>query len=147
MGGMEQTQQMIDFAGKRGITTDIEVISMDYVNTALECLAKAEADIGSGSTAGPSCVVPVGWVGGHDHEAGTSVPRDLRIESQVDFVVLGRVPRDLAHEDIISGREKEVFELFWPYPSEWRLPGTLADYESPGITMEFLDVINEREKA
>ncbi|KAF6136508.1 hypothetical protein GIB67_035067 [Kingdonia uniflora] len=99
-----------------------------------------------GSTARPSCTVPVGWVGGHDHEAGTSVPRDLRVESQADFVVLGRVPGDLAHEDIISGFEKGVSKSFGPYPSKWRLPGTVADYESPGITIEFLDVVNEREK-
>ncbi|KAF6169395.1 hypothetical protein GIB67_002882 [Kingdonia uniflora] len=65
-----------------------------------------------GSTASPSDVVLVGLVDGYDHEAGTSVPRNLRVESQVDFLVLGRVPGDLAHEDIISGREEGVSELF-----------------------------------
>ncbi|KAF6165283.1 hypothetical protein GIB67_042699 [Kingdonia uniflora] len=100
-----------------------------------------------GSTAGPLCAVPMGWVGTHDHEAGTLVPRDLRVESQANFTALGRVPGDLAHEYIISGHEKGASESFWPYPSEWRLPGTLADYESPGVTMEFLDVANGREKA
>ncbi|PIA51947.1 hypothetical protein AQUCO_01000072v1 [Aquilegia coerulea] len=42
IGGMKETQEMIDFAGKHNITADIEVISMDYVNTAMERLAKAD---------------------------------------------------------------------------------------------------------
>lgn len=41
-GGMKETQEMIDFAAKHNITADIEVISMDYVNTAMERLAKAD---------------------------------------------------------------------------------------------------------
>jgi len=40
IGGMKETQEMIDFAAKHGITADIEVVSMDYVNTAMERLAK-----------------------------------------------------------------------------------------------------------
>ncbi|XP_028754601.1 probable mannitol dehydrogenase [Neltuma alba] len=39
-GGMEETQEMIDLAAKHNITADIEVIPMDYVNTALERVAK-----------------------------------------------------------------------------------------------------------
>ena len=42
IGGMKETQEMIDFAAKHGIKTDIEVIPMDYVNTAMERLAKAD---------------------------------------------------------------------------------------------------------
>ncbi|XP_077219832.1 8-hydroxygeraniol dehydrogenase-like [Tasmannia lanceolata] len=42
IGGIKETQEMIDFAGQHGITADIEVISMDYVNTALERLHKAD---------------------------------------------------------------------------------------------------------
>ncbi|KAJ0039716.1 hypothetical protein Pint_27737 [Pistacia integerrima] len=42
IGGMKETQEMIDFAAKHNITADIEVISMDYVNTAMERLAKAD---------------------------------------------------------------------------------------------------------
>ncbi|CAA6657822.1 unnamed protein product [Spirodela intermedia] len=38
--GMEDTQEMLDFAGKHGITADVEVIRMDYVNTAMERLAR-----------------------------------------------------------------------------------------------------------
>lgn len=39
---MKETQEMIDFAAKHNITADIEVIPMDYVNTALERLVKAD---------------------------------------------------------------------------------------------------------
>lgn len=42
IGGMEETQEMIDFAAKHKITADIEVIPIDYVNTAMERLAKAD---------------------------------------------------------------------------------------------------------
>ncbi|XP_031285149.1 8-hydroxygeraniol dehydrogenase-like [Pistacia vera] len=42
IGGMKETQEMIDFAAKHNITADIEVISMDYVNTAMERLVKAD---------------------------------------------------------------------------------------------------------
>ncbi|KAK9949333.1 hypothetical protein M0R45_004862 [Rubus argutus] len=41
-GGMKETQEMIDFAGKHNITADIEVIPIDYLNTAMERLAKAD---------------------------------------------------------------------------------------------------------
>ncbi|KAL6552717.1 hypothetical protein OROHE_008081 [Orobanche hederae] len=40
--GMKEMQEMIDFAAKHNITADIEVIAADYVNTALERLAKAD---------------------------------------------------------------------------------------------------------
>ncbi|KAI3462150.1 hypothetical protein Pfo_018813 [Paulownia fortunei] len=42
IGGMKETQEMIDFAAKHSITADIEVISVDYLNTAMERLAKAD---------------------------------------------------------------------------------------------------------
>ncbi|KAM5546338.1 putative mannitol dehydrogenase [Rosa sericea] len=41
-GGMKETQEMIDFAAKHNITADIEVIPIDYLNTAMERLAKAD---------------------------------------------------------------------------------------------------------
>ncbi|XP_042487251.1 probable mannitol dehydrogenase [Macadamia integrifolia] len=41
-GGMKETQEMIDFAGKHNITADIEVIPMDYVNIAMERLLKSD---------------------------------------------------------------------------------------------------------
>jgi cinnamyl-alcohol dehydrogenase len=37
---MKESQDMINFAAKHIITADVEVISMDYVNTAFERLAK-----------------------------------------------------------------------------------------------------------
>ncbi|KAG9440141.1 hypothetical protein H6P81_020306 [Aristolochia fimbriata] len=42
IGGMKETQEMLDFAAKHGIKADIEVIPIDYVNTAMERLAKAD---------------------------------------------------------------------------------------------------------
>ncbi|KAK9949345.1 hypothetical protein M0R45_004873 [Rubus argutus] len=39
-GGMKETQEMIDFAAKHDITADVEVIPMEYVNTALERVGK-----------------------------------------------------------------------------------------------------------
>ncbi|GMP32559.1 hypothetical protein CsSME_00006260 [Camellia sinensis var. sinensis] len=42
IGGIKETQEMIDFAAKHNITADIEVIPMDYVNTAMERLVKAD---------------------------------------------------------------------------------------------------------
>ncbi|KAJ9670315.1 hypothetical protein PVL29_026698 [Vitis rotundifolia] len=42
IGGMKETQEMLDFAAKHNVTADIEVVPMDYVNTALERLAKAD---------------------------------------------------------------------------------------------------------
>ncbi|XP_078430599.1 8-hydroxygeraniol dehydrogenase-like [Wolffia australiana] len=40
IGGMKDTQEMLDFAGKHGITADVEVIPIDYLNTAMERLAR-----------------------------------------------------------------------------------------------------------
>ena len=42
IGGIKETQEMIDFAAKHNITDDIELIRMDYVNTAMERLVKAD---------------------------------------------------------------------------------------------------------
>ncbi|XP_031388821.1 probable mannitol dehydrogenase [Punica granatum] len=42
IGGLKETREMINFASEHSITSDIEVISMDYVNTAMERLAKAD---------------------------------------------------------------------------------------------------------
>ncbi|KAL2250016.1 UNVERIFIED_CONTAM: 8-hydroxygeraniol dehydrogenase [Sesamum indicum] len=42
IGGLKETQEMIDFAAKHNILPDVEIISMDYVNTAIERLAKAD---------------------------------------------------------------------------------------------------------
>jgi D-arabinose 1-dehydrogenase-like Zn-dependent alcohol dehydrogenase len=42
MGGMKETQEMIDFAAKHNVQPDIEVIPMDYVNTAMERVLKSD---------------------------------------------------------------------------------------------------------
>ncbi|GAB4847203.1 Probable mannitol dehydrogenase [Ancistrocladus abbreviatus] len=42
IGGMKETQEMIDYAAKHGVKPEIEVIPMDYVNTAMERLAKSD---------------------------------------------------------------------------------------------------------
>lgn len=39
---MKETQEMLDFCGKHNITADIELISIDYINTAMERLAKSD---------------------------------------------------------------------------------------------------------
>ncbi|KAI4325983.1 hypothetical protein MLD38_031342 [Melastoma candidum] len=42
IGGPKEMQEMIDFAAKHDITADIEVIPIDYVNTAMERLQKSD---------------------------------------------------------------------------------------------------------
>ncbi|KAL3527492.1 hypothetical protein ACH5RR_012148 [Cinchona calisaya] len=60
VGGVKETQEMIDSAAKHNITADIEVISMDYINKALERLEKGDVryrfviDIGHTLVATPS---------------------------------------------------------------------------------------------
>ncbi|KAK7399421.1 hypothetical protein VNO78_10603 [Psophocarpus tetragonolobus] len=41
-GGLEETQEMLDFCGKHNIAADIELIKMDQINTAIERLSKAD---------------------------------------------------------------------------------------------------------
>ncbi|KAJ1375667.1 Polyketide synthase, enoylreductase domain [Sesbania bispinosa] len=58
IGGMKETQEMIDFAAEHNVKPDIEVIPIDYVNTALERLLKADVKyrfvIDIGNTLKPS---------------------------------------------------------------------------------------------
>ncbi|PON40955.1 Alcohol dehydrogenase superfamily, zinc-type [Parasponia andersonii] len=42
IGGIKETQEMMDFAAKHKITSEIEVIPIDYVNTAMERLLKGD---------------------------------------------------------------------------------------------------------
>ncbi|XP_009615339.1 8-hydroxygeraniol dehydrogenase-like [Nicotiana tomentosiformis] len=42
IGGMKETQEMLDFAAKHNVIPDVEVVAMDYVNTALERLLKSD---------------------------------------------------------------------------------------------------------
>ncbi|XP_058775919.1 probable mannitol dehydrogenase isoform X1 [Vicia villosa] len=58
IGGIKETQEMIDFAAKHDVKPDIEVVPIDYVNTAMERLAKADVKyrfvIDVGNTLKPS---------------------------------------------------------------------------------------------
>ncbi|XP_065629281.1 probable mannitol dehydrogenase [Quercus suber] len=40
--GMKETQEMVDFAANHNIIANVEVIPMDYVNTAMERLANGD---------------------------------------------------------------------------------------------------------
>ncbi|KAL9252764.1 putative mannitol dehydrogenase [Drosera capensis] len=42
IGGIKETQEMFDFAAKNGVVADIEVIPIDYVNTAMERILKSD---------------------------------------------------------------------------------------------------------
>ncbi|XP_071735394.1 mannitol dehydrogenase-like [Rutidosis leptorrhynchoides] len=42
IGGIKETQEMLDFAAEHGITADIETIPIDYVNKAMERLLKSD---------------------------------------------------------------------------------------------------------
>ncbi|PON60759.1 Alcohol dehydrogenase superfamily, zinc-type [Parasponia andersonii] len=42
IGGIKETQEMLDFCAKHNITADIELIRMDEINTAFERLAKSD---------------------------------------------------------------------------------------------------------
>ncbi|CAL8163105.1 unnamed protein product [Prunus armeniaca] len=42
IGGVKETQEVLDFCAKHNITSDIELIQMDYVNTAMERIAKSD---------------------------------------------------------------------------------------------------------
>ncbi len=42
IGGLPETQEMLDFCGKHNITSDIEIIRMDQINTAYERMLKGD---------------------------------------------------------------------------------------------------------
>ena len=42
IGSIKETQEMLDFAAKHNVKPDIEVVPVDYVNTAIERLLKAD---------------------------------------------------------------------------------------------------------
>ncbi|KVH99273.1 Alcohol dehydrogenase GroES-like protein [Cynara cardunculus var. scolymus] len=42
IGGLKETQEMLDFSAKHGITADVEVVPIDYVNTAMDRLLKSD---------------------------------------------------------------------------------------------------------
>ncbi|MGB9155955.1 MAG: NAD(P)-dependent alcohol dehydrogenase, partial [Chthoniobacterales bacterium] len=42
IGGIAETQEMLDFCADRGITCDIELISIDKINEAYERMLKSD---------------------------------------------------------------------------------------------------------
>ena len=42
IGGIRETQEMLDFCAEHGIGSDIEMIPMDYINTAYERMLKSD---------------------------------------------------------------------------------------------------------
>jgi uncharacterized zinc-type alcohol dehydrogenase-like protein len=42
IGGIPETQEMLDFCAERGITCDIELISIDKINEAYERMLKSD---------------------------------------------------------------------------------------------------------
>ena len=42
IGGIRETQEMLDFCARHGILSDIELIPMDYINTAYERMLKSD---------------------------------------------------------------------------------------------------------
>jgi uncharacterized zinc-type alcohol dehydrogenase-like protein len=42
IGGIAETQEMLDFCARNGIVSDIEVIPMDYINTAYERMLRSD---------------------------------------------------------------------------------------------------------
>lgn len=40
IGSMKETEEMLDFCNEKGITSTIEVVKMDYINTAFKRLEK-----------------------------------------------------------------------------------------------------------
>ena len=42
IGGIAETQEMLDFCGKHGITSDVEVIKIQYINEAYERMLKSD---------------------------------------------------------------------------------------------------------
>ena len=42
IGGIRETQEMLDFCADRGITCDIEKINIDYVNEAYERVVRSD---------------------------------------------------------------------------------------------------------
>ena len=42
IGGIKETQEMLDFCAKHGLVSDIEMIDIDYINTAYERMLKSD---------------------------------------------------------------------------------------------------------
>ncbi len=42
IGGIKETQEMLDFCSEHNIVSDIEMIDIDYINTAYDRLLKSD---------------------------------------------------------------------------------------------------------
>jgi len=42
IGGIAETQEVLDFCGKHGITADVEVINIQYINEAYKRMLKSD---------------------------------------------------------------------------------------------------------
>lgn len=42
IGGIKDTQEMLDFAAKHGVTANVEIIPIDYVNIAMDRILKSD---------------------------------------------------------------------------------------------------------
>lgn len=42
IGGITQTQEMLDFCAEHNIVSDIEIVPMDYINSAYERIVKSD---------------------------------------------------------------------------------------------------------
>jgi uncharacterized zinc-type alcohol dehydrogenase-like protein len=42
IGGIRETQEMLDFCAEHGIVSDIELIPIDYINTAYERMLRSD---------------------------------------------------------------------------------------------------------
>jgi len=42
IGGIKETQEMLDYCAEHGITSDVEVINIDYINEAYERMIKGD---------------------------------------------------------------------------------------------------------
>jgi uncharacterized zinc-type alcohol dehydrogenase-like protein len=42
IGGIKETQEMLDFCGKYNVVSDVEIIKADYINTAYERMLKSD---------------------------------------------------------------------------------------------------------
>ncbi|MGZ3778308.1 MAG: NAD(P)-dependent alcohol dehydrogenase, partial [Mucilaginibacter sp.] len=42
IGGIKETQEMLDYCADHGITSDVEVINIDYINEAYERMIKGD---------------------------------------------------------------------------------------------------------
>ena len=50
IGGLEETQEMLDFCGEHGITADVEVIPIQRINEAYERMLKSDVKYRFSST-------------------------------------------------------------------------------------------------